>query len=151
MEFVFAVIAALSLSSIPLVIGWRRTTNEEATARVLGIASRGKKFDPDRFALQTGTGLTFNQIAIGFGAWAGGSFFAGLSLGLLASILFGIAGGLLYAFGKCWEVWRVRKAQVSPRHANQYTICCYLSQMLTQGSFWTTSPLFPCHQVPRPP
>ena len=73
MEFVFAVIAALSLSSIPLVIGWRRTTNEEATARVLGIASRGKKFDPDRFALQTGTGLTFNQIAIGFGAWAGGS------------------------------------------------------------------------------
>lgn len=97
MEFVFAVIAALSLSSIPLVIGWRRTTNEEATARVLGIASRGKKFDPDRFALQTGTGLTFNQIAIGFGAWAGGSFFAGLSLGLLASVLFGIAGGLLYA------------------------------------------------------
>src|SRR5574338_1223542 len=96
MEFVFAVIAALSLSSIPLVIGWRRTTNEEATARVLGIASRGKKFDPDRFALQTGTGLAFNQIAIGFGAWAGGSFFAGLSLGLLGFIWFGVAGALLY-------------------------------------------------------
>lgn len=97
MEFIFALIAALSLSSIPLILGWRRAANEEATARVLGIASRGKKFDPDRFARQTGTGLTFRQIAIGFGAWAGGSFFAGMSLGFLASILFGIAGGLLYA------------------------------------------------------
>ncbi len=47
MEFVFALIAALSLSSIPLILGWRRTAGEEQTARVLGIAARGKKFDPE--------------------------------------------------------------------------------------------------------
>jgi hypothetical protein len=97
MEFVFAVIAALSLSSLPLILGWRRTASEEATARVLGAAARPRRFDPDRFALQTGTGLAFNQIAMGFGVWAGGSLFAGLSLGLPASLLFGMAGGLLYA------------------------------------------------------
>ena len=97
MEFIFALIAALSLSSIPLILGWRRSAGEEQTARVLGIAARGKKFDPEKFALQTGTGLTFNQIAIGFGAWVGGSFFAGMALGFFASLLFAIAGGLLYA------------------------------------------------------
>lgn len=97
MEFIFALIAALSLSSIPLILGWRRTAGEEETARLLGIAGRGQRFDPEKFALQTGTGLTFNQIVIGFGAWAGGSFFAGLALGFVASLLFGIAGGLLYA------------------------------------------------------
>ena len=97
MEFIFALIAALSLSSIPLILGWRRSVGEEETARVLGIAARGKKFDPEKFALQTGTGLTFNQIAIGFGAWVGGSFFAGMALGFFASLLFAIAGGLLYA------------------------------------------------------
>ena len=64
---------------------------------MLGIASRGRKFDPEKFALQTGTGLTFNQIAIGFAAWVGGSFFAGMALGFFASLMFGIAGGLLYA------------------------------------------------------
>src|SRR5215212_2890918 len=94
MEFIFALIAALSLSSIPLILGWRRTAGEEQTARVLGIAARGKKFDPEKFALQTGTGLSFNQIAIGFGAWVGGSFFAGMALGFVASLLFAIAGGL---------------------------------------------------------
>ena len=81
MEFIFALIAALSLSSIPLILGWRRSSSEEETARVLGIAARGKKFDPEKFALQTGTGLTFNQIAIGFGAWVGGGFFAGMAFG----------------------------------------------------------------------
>jgi hypothetical protein len=50
MEFIFALIAALSLSSIPLILGWRRSIGEEETARVLGIASRGKKFDPEKFA-----------------------------------------------------------------------------------------------------
>ena len=63
MEFILALIAALSLSSIPLVLGWRRTAGEAALARQLGIAQNTKKFDPEKFALQTGTGLTFNQIA----------------------------------------------------------------------------------------
>jgi hypothetical protein len=96
-EFVLALIAALSLSSIPLVLGWRRTAGEAALARQLGIAQNSKKFDPEKFAMQTGTGLTFNQIAIGFLAWIGGGLFAGFALGILAAILFAIAGGLLYA------------------------------------------------------
>jgi len=97
MTFIFSLIAALSLSSIPLIIGWRQTAGEADLARQLGISEKGKKFDPDKFAKQTGTGLTFNQILIGFLAWIGGSFFAGLSLGLVAAILFALAGGLLYS------------------------------------------------------
>jgi hypothetical protein len=97
MTFIFSLIAALSLSSIPLIIGWRQTAGEADLARQLGISEKGKKFDPDKFAKQTGTGLTFNQILIGFLAWIGGSFFAGLSMGLVAAILFALAGGLLYS------------------------------------------------------
>lgn len=97
MDFILAVIGALSLSSIPLILGWRRTADEALAARQLGIVQEKKKFDPEKFALQTGTGLSFNQIAIGFLAWIGGSFFGGLALGFMAAILFAIAGGLLYA------------------------------------------------------
>lgn len=96
MEFVLSLVAALSLSSIPLVLGWRRTAGEAALARQLGIAQDAKKFDPEKFARQTGTGLTFNQIAIGFLAWVGGGLCAGLALGWLAAVLFAVAGGLLY-------------------------------------------------------
>jgi hypothetical protein len=97
MEFILALVAALSLSSIPLVLGWRWTAGEAALAHQLGIAQDTKKFDPEKFARQTGTGLTFNQIGIGFLAWVGGGLCGGLALGWLAGMLFAIAGGLLYA------------------------------------------------------
>lgn len=97
MEFILALIGALSLSSIPLILGWRRTADEAVLARQLGIVQGKKRFDPEKFALQTGTGLRFNQIAMGFLAWIGGSFFAGIALGFVAAILFAVAGGLLYA------------------------------------------------------
>jgi hypothetical protein len=45
--------------------------------------------------MQTGTGLTFNQIATGFLTWVGGGLFAGFALGFLAGVLFAIAGELL--------------------------------------------------------
>ena len=97
METLLALIAALALASIPLVLGWRRTAGEAGMARAMGIAQPKKSLDPEKFARQTGTGLTFNQIAFGFLSWAGGGFVAGLFLGPFAAILFSIAGGLLYA------------------------------------------------------
>ena len=99
MTFVFSLIAALSLASIPLVLGWRRTAGEAAMARQLGIAAPQKKFDAERFALRTGTGLTFNQLLFGFLAWVFGGLIAGLVLGVVAAILFAAAGGLLYYGG----------------------------------------------------
>ena len=97
METLLALIAALSLASIPLVVGWRRTAGEAGMARAMGIAQPKASIDPEKFARQTGTGLTFNQIAFGFLTWAGGGLVAGLFLGPFAAILFSIAGGLLYA------------------------------------------------------
>jgi Flp pilus assembly protein TadB len=99
MTFVFSLIAALSLASIPLVLGWRRTAGEAAMARQLGIAAPQKKFDAERFAFRTGTGLTFNQLLFGFLAWVFGGLIAGLVLGVVAAILFAAAGGLLYYGG----------------------------------------------------
>ena len=99
MTFVFSLIAALSLASIPLVLGWRRTAGEAAMARQLGIAAPQKKFDAEKFALRTGTGLTFNQLLFGFLAWVFGGLIAGLVLGVVAAILFAAAGGLLYYGG----------------------------------------------------
>ena len=97
METLIALIASLSLASIPILLGWRRTVDEAGMARAMGIAQPKKSFDPEKFALQTGTGLTFNQIVFGFLAWAGGGLVGGLFLGIFAAVLFAIAGGLLYA------------------------------------------------------
>jgi Flp pilus assembly protein TadB len=99
MDFVFALIAAFSLASIPLILGWRRTADAAAMARQLGIASQKKGFDPEQFALRTGSGLTFNQLLFGFLAWVCGGFIAGLFLGAIAAVVFAIAGGLLYYGG----------------------------------------------------
>ena len=97
METLIALIASLSLASIPILLGWRRTVDEAGMARAMGIAQPKKSFDPEKFALQTGTGLTFNQIVFGFLAWAGGGLVGGFFLGIFAAVLFAIAGGLLYA------------------------------------------------------
>ena len=99
MTLVFSMVAALSLASIPLILGWRRTAGEAAMARQLGIAKPQKKFDSEKFALQTGTGLAFNQLLFGFLAWVCGGLFAGMVLGVVAAILFAAAGGLLYYGG----------------------------------------------------
>jgi len=99
MTLVLSLVAALSLASIPLILGWRRTASEAAMAKQLGIAASPKKFDSEKFALRTGTGLTFNQLLFGFLAWVFGGLVAGLVLGIFASILFAIAGGLLYYGG----------------------------------------------------
>ena len=96
MNLVFSLVAALSLASIPLIHGWRRTA---AMARQLGIAKPQKKFDPEKFALQTGTGLAFNQLLFGFLAWVCGGLVAGMVLGVVAAVLFAAAGGLLYYGG----------------------------------------------------
>ena len=97
METLIALIAALSLASVPILLGWRRTADEAGMARAMGIAQPKKRFDPEKFAHQTGTGLTFNQISYGFLAWVGGGLLGGLALGIFPAILFAIAGGLLYA------------------------------------------------------
>jgi len=99
MTFVVSLVAALSLASIPIILGWRRTAGEAAMAKQMGIAVPKKKFDPDKFALQTGTGLRFNQLLFGFLAWVLGGLIAGLFFGVVGAIVFAIAGGLLYYGG----------------------------------------------------
>ena len=96
MTILIAIIGALALGSIPLILGWRRTANDTVMARQMGIAQTKKGFDPEKWALQTGTGLVFNQIVIGFLSWVGGAFVGRLFLGTLPAVLFGMAGGLLY-------------------------------------------------------
>ncbi len=91
-----SLIAALALAALPISIGWRRSVDEAGMARAMGVAEPRKRFDPEKFALQTGTGLTFSQIAFGFLAWVGGGLAGGLFLGMLPSFLFAAAGGLLY-------------------------------------------------------
>jgi len=71
--------------------------DEAGMACAMGIAAPQKKFDPEKFARQTGTGLAFNQIAYGFLVWVGGGLAGGIFLGVFPAILFAIAGGLLYA------------------------------------------------------
>jgi hypothetical protein len=92
-----SLVAALALAAIPITLGWRRTADEAGMARAFGIAPPRKRFDPEKYARQTGTGLSFNQIAYGFLAWAGGGLAGGMFLGTIPAILFAIAGGLLYA------------------------------------------------------
>jgi Flp pilus assembly protein TadB len=94
---ILALIGALALASIPLVLGWRRTAGEASMARAMGLNPPRRGFDPEKFARQTGTGLAFNQILFGGLAWMAGGFAAGMFLGTLAAILFGVAGGFLYA------------------------------------------------------
>jgi hypothetical protein len=97
MTTMLAIVAALALAAIPITLGWRRTMGEAEMARAMGVAAPQKRFDPEKYARQTGTGLAFNQIAYGFLAWTGGGLLAGSFLGTFPSILFGISGGLLYA------------------------------------------------------
>ena len=92
-----SILGALALATIPIAFGWRRTVDEAGMARAMGIAQPKKKFDPEKFARQTGTGLAFNQIAYGFLTWVGGGLAGGMFLGVFPAILFAIAGGLLYA------------------------------------------------------
>jgi len=97
MGTLFAIVGALSLAAIPVTLGWRRTVNEASMARAMGLSVDEKKFDPEKFAKQTGTGLSFNQLVFGFLAWVGGGFVGGMMLSGIAAFLFAIAGGLLYA------------------------------------------------------
>ncbi|HUH98274.1 MAG TPA: hypothetical protein VLZ89_12990 [Anaerolineales bacterium] len=96
MEMILALAGALSLSAIPLVLGWRRTLSEAQIAKQMGIANKKAGIDPEKLARQSGTGLTWHQIAFGFLVWVGGGFVAGLLLGPLTAFLFAAAGALLY-------------------------------------------------------
>ena len=110
---VLAILGGLALASIPLALGWRRTTSEASMAQAMGLALPKRGFDPEEFARRTGAGLTFNQIAFGCLAWVAGGFIAGLSLGALVALLFAVAGGLLYIsnlFSQRQEV-RLRQAK----------------------------------------
>lgn len=97
METLLSLIGALALAAIPIAFGWRRSVDEAGMARAMGIASPRQRFDPEKFAQQTGTGLSFNQIAYGFLTWVGAGLAGGIFLGVFPALLFAIAGGLLYA------------------------------------------------------
>jgi Flp pilus assembly protein TadB len=106
-----ALIGALALASIPLALGWRRTVDESSMARAMGLEPPRRGFDPEKFARQTGTGLRFNQILFGALAWVAGGFAAGAFLGPLVSVLFAVAGGLLYGGGLSSRRQEVRLRQ----------------------------------------
>lgn len=113
MSTLLAFVAALALAAIPLTIGWRRGVGEAGMARALGLTPGRRSFDPQRFARQTGTGLTFNQLLLGCLAWMAGGLLAGLALSPVAAALFAAAGGLFYAgglYGRRQE-FRLRQAK----------------------------------------
>lgn len=132
MTFVLALVAALSLAAVPLILGWRRTAGEAAMARQLGIAAPQKRFDPDRIARQTGTGLAFNQLLFGFLAWVFGGLVAGLSLGVVAAVIFAVAGGLLYYGGVSDRRQEFRLQQARDILQGMGVV----ETMLTQGEGW---------------
>lgn len=108
-----AFVAALALAAIPLAIGWRRGAGEAGMARALGLASPGRGFDPHRFARQSGTGLSFNQLLLGWLSWTAAGFLGGLALGPAAALLLAAGAGLFYAgglFGRRQE-FRLRQAR----------------------------------------
>ncbi|MEJ2710644.1 MAG: hypothetical protein P8074_23735 [Anaerolineales bacterium] len=113
MSTLLAFVAALALAAIPLAIGWRRGAGEAGMARALGLDPQRRGFDPHKFARQTGTGLTFNQLLFGCLSWVAGGFLAGLMLGPVGALLFAAAGGLFYVgglFGRRQE-FRLRQAR----------------------------------------
>ena len=94
---VIALVGALALAAIPIALGWRRSVSEAEMARAMGLTQVKPRFDPEKFARQTGAGLTFNQLTYGFLTWIAGGLLGGLSLGGVAAVMFAVAGGLLYA------------------------------------------------------
>lgn len=106
-----AMIGALALATIPLTLGWRRTVGEAQMARVLGVTQPQPRFDAEKLARQTGTGLTFRQLAFGCLAWIAGGFAAGWTLGPFAALLFALAGGLLYTTSLATRRQEVRMRQ----------------------------------------
>ena len=115
MGLILALIAALSISTIPLLVGWRRTVTEAQIARSMGIANPKKTIEPEKFAKQTGTGLTWNQILFGSLVWVVGGFIAGAILSPLVAFLFALAGGLLY-----WGTLSERRQQFPHRQKNNH-------------------------------
>ncbi len=96
MTTMLALVAALAFGSIPLLLGWRTGYNKAEMARQMGVGGERKRFDPEVYARQTGTGLKFNQILYGFLAWVFGGFVVGLFLGGVGAFLFAVGGGFLY-------------------------------------------------------
>lgn len=113
MTTLLALIGALALASVPIVIGWRRTVNEANMARAMGIAPPKRRFDPERIARQTGTGLKFNQLLFGFLVWVGGGLVIGLPMGVLSALMLAAAGGLIYAgsLSNLRQEFRLRQAK----------------------------------------
>lgn len=101
MGFVFALVGAMSLAAVPLALGWRRGVSQAAMARAFGIDQPDDGgLDLEAWAKQTGTGLTFRQIAFSTGAWTlGGAVVGWVTGGWFQALLMGAAGALFYASG----------------------------------------------------
>jgi Flp pilus assembly protein TadB len=113
MIFLLSLVAALCFSSVIITLGWRRSVSEAEMARAAGLAMPKKRFDREKYARQTGTGLTFNQIAISFTAWTVGGFILGALLGPLSAFMFGIAGALMYygSLAELRQTYRMKQAE----------------------------------------
>ena len=129
MSLILALIAALSISTIPLLVGWRRTVTEAQIARSMGIANQKKTIEPEKLAKQTGTGLTWNQIVFGSLVWVVGGFIAGAILSPLVAVLFALAGGFLY-----WGTLSERRQQFRLNQAKDIMRALgILEMMLSKG------------------
>jgi hypothetical protein len=80
-------------------------------ARALGLGPPAKRFDPEKFARQTGTGLNARQLAFGFAVWAGGGLVCGGFFGPVGAVLFSFGAALLYAAGLATRREDLRMAQ----------------------------------------
>ncbi len=96
MTTLLAIAGALGLAAIPLVLGWRSMVGEAELANALGLTQPEKKLDLEKFARQTGAGLTTRQLLAGIFVWTFGGVAGGARFGPVGAVLFGLGGALLY-------------------------------------------------------
>lgn len=99
METLFAFMGAMALAAIPLALGFRRGASEAAMAAAFGLTAPRRRWDPEEWALRTGTGLRFRQILLGGLLWGAGGFLLGMATGSFPAALLAAGSGLAFYFG----------------------------------------------------
>ena len=95
MAYVIAILAALAAASIPLALqDWSK--GEKAMAEAMGLTHPRRRVSLEQIARESGAGVSGTQIIMGVLAWSIGGFLLGLPEGIIAALLFGAAGALIY-------------------------------------------------------
>ena len=128
MAMLIGLLAALAAAAVPLTIGWE-WGQEKRMAKAMGVAHPQRRFDLNRWARESGTGLKAHQILWGLLAWTVGGFLLGLPHGLFIAFLFGLAGGFIY-WGSLTDKREERRSRQAVQIARAMGI---IETVLSQG------------------